>query len=86
MSTAESEVDELEQAVTDDREAIEVLTSTANETIILAEDILQRITIVNVSALRSWLQCSLIPSPGPVELHPLYCGHSLQSLWARLSL
>lgn len=48
VATAESGVDELDQAVVDDREAIAVVTCTANDTIVLAEDILERITIVNV--------------------------------------
>ena len=49
IDTATTEVDQLEQAVMDDREAISELTNTANETIVLSKEVLDRITVVNVS-------------------------------------
>ena len=47
--TATGEVDRLEEAAMDDERAISTLTCTANDTILLGEDILQRITVINVS-------------------------------------
>lgn len=48
---ATSEVNALGQAVTDDRDAIAMVTCVANDTIVLAEDVLGRLQQINVGVL-----------------------------------
>jgi hypothetical protein len=49
VAMATDEVDALDQAVADDRDAIATVTCVANDTIVLAEDVLGRIQQISVS-------------------------------------
>lgn len=49
VATATSEVNALDQAVANDKEAIAIVTCVANDTIILAVDVQERIIQINVS-------------------------------------
>lgn len=51
VAMATSEVNALGQAVTDDRDAIAMVTCVANDTIVLAEDVLGRLQQINVGVL-----------------------------------
>ena len=67
VATAIGEVDALDQAVTDDKDAIATVSCVANDTIVLAEDVLGRIQQINVCVHR--YLCTV---------EPLYIGHEMK--------